>query len=212
MAYNSDESNSTLRRQAKSMMEKLEKEVSTFFDTVKNISKKFSNANSDTLASIDYMVNFNSFTKVQLLFDEFETFDQKSTEAFASIKKYLDTINACFQDTGKKLNFSEKTGELYFDQLDKAGNHLGTNRNLRSLSSGEKQLLILFTYLSFNQDEDKIFIIDEPELSLHPKWQEEFLPSVKKLMPSTAQIICATHSPSLVGNFVDQCHVLLPYS
>ncbi|MBK7680426.1 MAG: ATP-binding protein [Chitinophagaceae bacterium] len=62
------------------------------------------------------------------------------------------------------------------------------------------------------QKSGTIFIIDEPELSLHPKWQEDFLAAVEALTPKNTQLIIATHSPIIVGNNADYCKVLLPYN
>ena len=81
---------------------------------------------------------------------------------------------------------------------------------VEALSSGEKQIVILFTYLAFQRG--KIFVVDEPEISLHPRWQEEFLDGVKDLMRSDTQLIIATHSPAIVGKYVDYCTTLLPYN
>jgi len=65
-------------------------------------------------------------------------------------------------------------------------------------------------YLAFQRG--KIFVVDEPEISLHPRWQEEFLDGVKDLMRSDTQLIIATHSPAIVGKYVDYCTTLLPYN
>ena len=42
-----------------------------------------------------------------------------------------------------------------------------------------------------------VFLIDEPELHLHPKWQRHVLPALQRLLPNS-QIIAATHSPWVV--------------
>lgn len=68
------------------------------------------------------------------------------------------------------------------------------------LSSGEKQVLILLTESLLQGGDSKIFIADEPELSLHIDWQSMILPSIKKLN-SQAQIIVATHSPEVAGEY-----------
>ncbi|AOJ89860.1 hypothetical protein WS87_24785 [Burkholderia sp. MSMB0856] len=51
-----------------------------------------------------------------------------------------------------------------------------------------------------------IFLVDEPELSLHLRWQEKFVETMQEASPN-AQIIMATHSPAIVmdmdGNCVD---------
>jgi len=43
-----------------------------------------------------------------------------------------------------------------------------------------------------------ILLIDEVELHLHPKWQQEVLPNLRKAFPNT-QVIVSTHSPQVVS-------------
>ena len=45
-----------------------------------------------------------------------------------------------------------------------------------------------------------IFIIDEPEVSLHLAWQEIFVNSILESSPKT-QFILATHSPAILSDF-----------
>lgn len=68
------------------------------------------------------------------------------------------------------------------------------------LSSGEKQLIILFVEALLQREEPYIFLADEPELSLHISWQRSIISAIKKINPN-AQIIVATHSPEIAGNF-----------
>jgi predicted ATP-binding protein involved in virulence len=46
--------------------------------------------------------------------------------------------------------------------------------------------------------------VDEPELSLHIKWQELFVTAVQEASPKL-QLILATHSPSIILDRVDKC-------
>ena len=73
----------------------------------------------------------------------------------------------------------------------------------RLLSSGEKQILILLTQALLRINEPVVYIADEPELSLHVRWQEKLLRSLVTL-GGQKQIIVATHSPDIVGNFQSQ--------
>lgn len=72
--------------------------------------------------------------------------------------------------------------------------------NLDKASSGELSLLASLLFISINIDNDTTILIDEPENSLHPKWQIEY---VKKLMDLfhfyTPQFFIATHSPLIVN-------------
>jgi predicted ATPase len=71
------------------------------------------------------------------------------------------------------------------------------------LSSGEKQLLILLTQALLWEDRPVVYVVDEPELSLHVKWQERLLKSLVEL-GGQIQIIVATHSPDIIGPFTDR--------
>lgn len=158
-----------------------------------------------------YITNLNQFKKIKELIKDFEEFENKSDRLFLPIKQYLNAINLFLKDSSKELYFDKNNSELKYRILDKESKEIETNRDINTLSSGEKQILILFTFIKFNKKLGKLFIIDEPELSLHPKWQEGFLEGIKKIMPSGTQLLFATHSPSIVGKNKDYCKVLLPY-
>lgn len=76
---------------------------------------------------------------------------------------------------------------------------------LKSLSSGEKQLFIIFGSALVQEDKDFIFLADEPELSLHIEWQRDLVSNLKELNKNS-QIVFATHSPDIVAQFSD--HVI----
>ncbi|WP_432670308.1 AAA family ATPase [Flavobacterium sp. SM2513] len=71
---------------------------------------------------------------------------------------------------------------------------------LNHASSGELTLIASLIYISVNIDDNSIILIDEPENSLHPKWQVEY---VKKLIDLfyfyQPKIIIATHSPLVIN-------------
>ena len=70
-------------------------------------------------------------------------------------------------------------------------------------SSGEKQILILLIQALLAEDKPIVYVVDEPELSLHVTWQEQLLSTLRGLSQGL-QIIVATHSPDMVGPFTDK--------
>jgi ABC-type ATPase involved in cell division len=73
---------------------------------------------------------------------------------------------------------------------------------LERLSSGEQHQLVLFFELLFELRSNALILIDEPELSLHVSWQKQFISDLKSIIKlSTFDVILATHSPQLVGNW-----------
>jgi predicted ATPase len=71
---------------------------------------------------------------------------------------------------------------------------------LRSLSSGEKQILRIF--LEALKVGESSLLIDEPELSMHVDWQRELIADMRE-MNSDAQLILATHSPEIMADVDD---------
>lgn len=75
------------------------------------------------------------------------------------------------------------------------------------LSSGERNILlaILFIISSLSENKKNILIIDEPEVSLHPKWQIEYLEKINDLFYlSNTKIYIATHSPLILTDLFFQ--------
>jgi predicted ATP-binding protein involved in virulence len=68
-----------------------------------------------------------------------------------------------------------------------------------SLSSGEQQELVLFYEFLFKVKPDSLILIDEPEISLHVAWQEQFLRDVQKITKlASFDVLIATHSPQII--------------
>ena len=122
-----------------------------------------------------------------------KVFANKMTfEAAFARKSYLfETFDRLFAPTGKVV--TEQEGELEF-LID------GTERIQRQdLSSGEKQLLIILLTVLCQEEKPAILLMDEPEISLHLRWQYELIDIIRTLNPN-CQVIIATHSPSLFND------------
>lgn len=75
----------------------------------------------------------------------------------------------------------------------------GQDIPVASLSSGEQHELVLTYDLLFNVNRGALVLIDEPEISLHVAWQQEFMNDIANIS-STASLrfIVATHSPQII--------------
>ena len=78
-------------------------------------------------------------------------------------------------------------------------NSAGEEFDINDLSSGEKQLFLRTLSIKMLEPKNSIILIDEPELSLHPKWQQRIIEVYKKIGENN-QIIIATHSPHILGS------------
>ena len=70
-----------------------------------------------------------------------------------------------------------------------------------SLSSGEQHEVVLLYELLFNTRPDSLILIDEPEISLHVAWQQQFLHDMLKMTQlSKFDVLLATHSPLIIDD------------
>jgi energy-coupling factor transporter ATP-binding protein EcfA2 len=116
------------------------------------------------------------------------------------IHRFLSLVNGFLSQT-KKLAEVASNGQLTV-LLDGSIEP----RPITALSSGERQLLVMLAHLSLNPSlkGSGVFIVDEPELSLHIDWQEKFVDAIREANPNV-QLILATHSPAIILDRVDSC-------
>jgi len=121
-------------------------------------------------------------------------------------KKVFAEINGIFEI----LELDVKLSEISKDEnsmpifTDSSGKKFGINE----LSSGEKQLFLRTLAIKMLEPENSIIMIDEPELSLHPKWQQKIIDVYKKIGKNN-QIILATYSPHILGSVEKENIILL---
>ncbi|MGD8107806.1 AAA family ATPase [Pantoea sp. FN0302] len=152
------------------------------FQEINNKTKK-----NDTIA-IDYS-SLEALRKTQRIITMSLKAEDKTREIFSPIVLFLETLQEFIID--KKFTFT--SGELSINNAHGKITH-------HNLSSGEKQLLILFIETLLQQSQTYIYLTDEPELSLHIAWQKNIIPAIKKLNPN-AQVIAATHSPEVASKY-----------
>lgn len=78
----------------------------------------------------------------------------------------------------------------------------GTVRNFDSLSSGEREVVVLTFDILTQNPNDCIILIDEPEVHLHPELTFRLI-KVLKSIGQRNQFFLFTHSPDIIGNSLD---------
>jgi predicted ATPase len=82
--------------------------------------------------------------------------------------------------------------------------------SVKKASSGEQCMLVLMLGIAGHIQNNSIILIDEPEISLHPKWQEDFMELLIEAFDSYegCQFIVATHSPQIISKLQgDNCYI-----
>ena len=72
------------------------------------------------------------------------------------------------------------------------------------LSEGEQQLLTVLGLLKFTQDDESLFLLDEPDTHLNPQWKFDYLQTLEAVVGphSKSQMLIATHDPLVVGGLL----------
>lgn len=137
---------------------------------------------------VEYQLTINQ--RLQKLFFSNDKIDvaKKREEIFGKQRYFINTVNRLFQATGKVYN--EEVNKIEFKIDD-------TTITPYQLSSGEKQLLIILLTALVQDGQPFIFLLDEPEISLHLDWQEQLIEIIRTLNPN-CQLIIVTHSPGIM--------------
>ncbi|MFD7618158.1 AAA family ATPase [Streptomyces sp. NPDC059802] len=73
------------------------------------------------------------------------------------------------------------------------------------LSSGEQHEIVLVYDLLFKVKPGSLVLIDEPEISLHVAWQQEFISDIQRIAHlSKLRFVVATHSPQIINEWWSQ--------
>ncbi|MBY8230270.1 ATP-binding protein [Vibrio fluvialis] len=116
-----------------------------------------------------------------------ENADRKLSEFDAVIKK----LDSYFEVEGKQIAWDDEQKITLKRKSD------SEYTPWYMLSRGEKTVIYLFLAVFLYKDEKSVFLLDEPEISLHVRWQHTLIKDLSDIAPNSSFII-ATHSPSLV--------------
>ncbi len=75
----------------------------------------------------------------------------------------------------------------------------------RELSEGEQQLLTVLGLLRFTSEDESLFLLDEPDTHLNPRWSVDYISYLKQFIANgtkqeeTSHILLTTHNPLAVA-------------
>lgn len=98
-----------------------------------------------------------------------------------------------------------------------------TNENkltFEQLSEGERQLLTVLGLMKFTRDDESLFLLDEPDTHLNPRWKLNYFEQIEKILNhkiegsdktawDSSQIVLTTHDPIMLTSLhAEQIRVL----
>lgn len=149
-------------------------------DSLKSFLNKSSRGK--TIPNIEFLSYY--LQKLVKIYDAQKPLDSKLRKFSDVCTKYL---------SGKKIIYDETllTMNVYNCNDEKI--------DFEDLSSGEKQVISIFSKVYLDVVTPCIFIIDEPEISLSIEWQKEFLKDIFN-SEKIGLMIVTTHSPFIFKN------------
>jgi predicted ATPase len=77
----------------------------------------------------------------------------------------------------------------------------GTRVKFVQMSEGEQQLLTVLGLLLFTQNDESLYLLDEPDTHLNPVWTYDFLKLLQdNIRAEKGQLVVATHNPLMIGS------------
>lgn len=145
--------------------------------------------------------------------------DLKKIISFENYKRHLEFVNLAIKTLVPEIENIEvdrSSGKARI-MVDNFGNRV----NIAQLSQGQKMLVALSGDLArrlvkLNPNSKNplhshgIIVIDEIELHLHPRWQQEILINLQKTFPNL-QFIVTTHSPQVLSTIDKDCIRILRF-
>lgn len=126
--------------------------------------------------------------------DQLLTVYKKQEKYDTAIKQFVSTCNKYLSE--KEFTYDESTVSLL---LQRKGLQSKEELYLSQLSSGEKQIVSIFSQIYLEPDKKYVVLFDEPELSLSIYWQEKLLPDMLN-SGRCVFMLAVTHSPFIFNN------------
>lgn len=124
----------------------------------------------------------------------------RSQEKYDSaIIKFCDVCNKYLNDKKFVYDASHVTLEIYRIVNSETSISTDNQVELNQLSSGEKQIVSIFSQIYLELDKKYVVLFDEPELSLSIYWQENLLPDIMA-SGNCPFLMAVTHSPYIFGD------------
>ena len=214
-----DEIKTTIKNSALNLFSKLTGEILTqFIEGIEITQEMRDSIQPDTLNIVLSRVGENNISKsdrnkIEKLVSSGEI---NSDEQYSQLVYFLSKLVGLYEQQKEKDNsinqFATICNEyltkkrIVYDEANVEISIIQTRNNnpidIKNLSSGEKQIISLFSRIYLESSEEFILLFDEPELSLSLEWQKLLLPHILK-SGKCKLLLAATHSPFIFDNELD---------
>lgn len=129
------------------------------------------------------------------------TIYEKQREIDNAIESFISICNKYLKYSEKEIQYEASEVEFYL--ISRGGKKVLLTQLLSKLSSGEKQIISLFSRIYLSNSKSFIVLFDEPELSLSIFWQKLLLPDIVA-SNKCKFLLSVTHSPFIFENDLEK--------
>jgi predicted ATPase len=157
---------------------------------------------------LNVLWNNNSSYSMPIAFEDQEFDLDKNKNGFISFNDL--NFSKLMEDLAGKIDdpihlfdvllAADELGVIYKINTEISKNGQALYHDFRQLSEGEQQLLTVLGLILVAGRDDCLFLLDEPDTHLNPKWQRNYVKLLEEfnLNDNNSHILVATHSPLIV--------------
>lgn len=147
--------------------------------------------------------------------DKSEIFSNPTREYLYLYIKDLDRLNILVGDQNPREFFRDLESTYVSDLISEVRIRVKLKKNdgsvtFRELSEGEQQLLTVLGLLRFTAEDESLFLLDEPDTHLNPRWSVDYIDYLNKFVTSgsknesSSHIVLTTHNPIAIAELKKQ--------
>jgi ABC-type Mn2+/Zn2+ transport system ATPase subunit len=179
---------SPVNKSASELDKKLMRLIQLFSGYLNELNSQYKEQNQSLKDEFEILINSDN-VDINKIKENNESQKSLKTKVYNNLEIFKNIINSLFQDTQKEMAILDD-GTITF-------NISGTNVSSYHLSSGEKQILIIYLIVLLKENKPYVLLMDEPEISLHVEWQTSLIDNIQRLN-NNIQLVIATHNPLIM--------------
>lgn len=141
--------------------------------------------------------------------------NKKRLEFLYLYLKDLDSLQRLIEQQTPKEFFRDLESTYVSELIEEVRIRVKLRKNdgsvtFRELSEGEQQLLTVLGLLRFTAEEESIFLLDEPDTHLNPRWSIDYLQYLEKFIGTdkasreSCHVVLTTHNPLAIAELLKQ--------
>lgn len=170
----------------------------------RNLNKRFF---FDEYGNIDT----NKFDYLKHLARKIFEYDLRRNYELVIHRGGIDSEYNIDQEFDKEIIFLIQSGLLRLRDVGLESLNNPSTFSIKNASSGEQSVILSMLGIASQIRDNSLICIDEPEICLHPQWQEKFIQILITTFENynNCQFLIATHSPQIISNLRERnCFIL----